>query len=322
MSAQFHSPPFMPLYCGDYLRDTQRLSTEEHGAYLLLIMEYWVTGAPLPDDEVALSRVCRASVKQFRHLLPRLRIFFAVGDGFWRHKRIDVELAKAGQLNQFRHLRAKSGAAARWAPNATSNATSIALRMLEAASKQCPSQPQPLENPNPEASSPLPATLKKPRRLKRGSPLASPPMGQLRGEPSLVIDKEPPRPGFNYTSASTIAEQCRALGLDASTIKPLTAADAPAAKAGLYGESDPHGRHPGTPAVLRSDEPGGASSLPRALWPGASGLGTDQRAESRILPLPASSEATGPINGQAVAIPPAGVATALGGSGSGGTGSG
>src|SRR5699024_9631718 len=41
---------WMPLYVRDYLGATSRLTTEQHGAYMLLIMDDWLNGPP-PDDE-------------------------------------------------------------------------------------------------------------------------------------------------------------------------------------------------------------------------------------------------------------------------------
>jgi uncharacterized protein YdaU (DUF1376 family) len=46
------SKAYMPLYVGDYLADTGHLSTEQHGAYMLIIMHLWQTGKPIPEHHL------------------------------------------------------------------------------------------------------------------------------------------------------------------------------------------------------------------------------------------------------------------------------
>lgn len=104
---------WMPLYVKDYLAATSRLSAEQHGAYLLLIMDYWLNG-PLPDDDAALAQVAHLPLEQWSKHRPSIARFFAIGNGEWRHYRIDKELLAARDRRDQAKERGKLGAEARW----------------------------------------------------------------------------------------------------------------------------------------------------------------------------------------------------------------
>ena len=141
----------MPLYIGDYLADTARLTTEQHGAYLLLLMDYWRNG-PLPADLSILATFARlpfdASSSASSNAMAMLTEFFTLGeDGKLHHSRVDRELALAKQNQEKLSNRGKANAAKRWgiaSSNAASTATSNASEMLETSSSPSPS-PSPLE---------------------------------------------------------------------------------------------------------------------------------------------------------------------------------
>ena len=101
----------MPIYWGDYLRDTGHLSAAEHGAYLLLLGHYWTTGRPLPDAEDALRRIARMDPKEWARSRSTVRAFFKVGGGEWRHKRVDAELKRATEI----YAKRVGAARKRWA---------------------------------------------------------------------------------------------------------------------------------------------------------------------------------------------------------------
>ena len=88
-------PIWMPLYVADYLADTRHLTTLEHGAYLLLIMEYWQKGG-LPIDDRGLATICCQGGRQWSRIKPKLQAMFSGPE--WRHARIDRELKKANEL--------------------------------------------------------------------------------------------------------------------------------------------------------------------------------------------------------------------------------
>lgn len=93
----------MPLYVADYLKDTRRLTAAEHGAYLLLIMEYWTSGE-LPDDDKQLARIACMSASEWKKAKPNIEGFFGAG---WTHKRIDAELQRSAEISNKRAASAK-----------------------------------------------------------------------------------------------------------------------------------------------------------------------------------------------------------------------
>ena len=87
---------WMPMYWADYLADTLHLSTEEHGAYLLLIATYWRRGGPLPDDDRWLANVTKMSYRKWRSSCKnRVRALFDISDGVLTHKRVEKEILRS-----------------------------------------------------------------------------------------------------------------------------------------------------------------------------------------------------------------------------------
>jgi len=86
--------PYMPLYVADYLADTAHLTAIEHGAYLMLILNYWQRGKPLPSDDTRLCRIARVPPELWPAVKAEIEEFFSEAGGKWTHSRIDAELAR------------------------------------------------------------------------------------------------------------------------------------------------------------------------------------------------------------------------------------
>lgn len=83
--------PYMQLYIADYLADTMHLSAEEHGAYLLLMFNYWQTGKPIPKNRLA--KIARLTNERWADVEPSLQEFFCDNGEEWVHLRIAEDLA-------------------------------------------------------------------------------------------------------------------------------------------------------------------------------------------------------------------------------------
>ncbi len=128
---------WMPIYWGDYAKDTGHLSALHHGAYLMLLKHYWTQATPLPADDAQLWRIaCTDSLAQWRKIKGVVLAFFEERDGRLHHDRVERELAKAEGNAERRAEMARRAAEARW--ERERSAKSDAPRMPDAMPRECP----------------------------------------------------------------------------------------------------------------------------------------------------------------------------------------
>ena len=82
--------PALYLWTDAYLGDAYHLTTEEHGAYFLLLMAAWRSpGCRLRDDDAFLARVTKSSLPRWRdRLRPAMTAFWTIEEGYWTQKRL------------------------------------------------------------------------------------------------------------------------------------------------------------------------------------------------------------------------------------------
>lgn len=85
--------PYLQLYVSDYLADTAHLNAMEHGAYMMLLMNCWQTGKPLPEDSLKLSRIARTTPEEWAQISESVLEFFTLTEEGYRHSRIDRDIA-------------------------------------------------------------------------------------------------------------------------------------------------------------------------------------------------------------------------------------
>jgi uncharacterized protein YdaU (DUF1376 family) len=128
--AQF---PALPFWTDAYLSDTRHLSAEQHGAYLLLLMEAWRRPTcTLPDDDEMLARLACMSAE--RWAVNRETVM-----AFWTYDGRRKEWSQLRLTDEREYVRQKSlsqrhKAAKRW--NKTRKGNAVA--MPEGMPDECP----------------------------------------------------------------------------------------------------------------------------------------------------------------------------------------
>lgn len=105
---------WMPLMVDKYLGDTTHLTTEQHGAYLLLLMALWKRDGSLPDDDRQLAAIARMTPARWRANRATLMEFFGVDGGRITQKRLTEELRRARDNSSARAAAGAKGAESRW----------------------------------------------------------------------------------------------------------------------------------------------------------------------------------------------------------------
>lgn len=104
-------PAAMPLFGDAYLADTTHLTTEEHGAYLLLMIAAWrQEDCGLPMDDKKLARIAGLSTKKWTSIRDTIFEFWKVDNGRIYQPRLTKEHTYVCQKSQAN----RKSAEARW----------------------------------------------------------------------------------------------------------------------------------------------------------------------------------------------------------------
>ncbi|TWA71891.1 uncharacterized protein YdaU (DUF1376 family) [Azospirillum baldaniorum] len=128
--------PSMPVFTDALLGDTTHLSTEEFGAYCLILFVTWRNNAaPLPDDPVRMARICRVSMKRWMgRLRPILVGFFDLSEGTWRQHRLEKEWRYVQKVSAVRSKSGKLGAEAKSLKNNNTSQANASAELKQNAS--------------------------------------------------------------------------------------------------------------------------------------------------------------------------------------------
>ena len=104
-------PAAMPLFGDAYLADTTHLTTEEHGAYLLLMIAAWrQEDCGLPMDDKKLARIAGLSTKKWTSIRGTVLEFWKLDNGRIYQPRLTKEHQYVCQKSQAN----RKSAEARW----------------------------------------------------------------------------------------------------------------------------------------------------------------------------------------------------------------
>lgn len=101
------SLPWVAFYMGDYLKKTKDLTLDQHGAYLLLLIECWSKGRIPKQNEQMICRILGIPASRYRRTFASMVERYFNADG--TNKRATEEIEKAEKLYEKRALAGRKG---------------------------------------------------------------------------------------------------------------------------------------------------------------------------------------------------------------------
>ena len=96
------SPPWMPLYVGDFIADTMHLYATETGMYIRLLLHCW-QHTVIPTDDRQLAMIAHCDGRTWRRYRETVLAFFQPSDGnSMQHSRVTKELRRTFEISKKR----------------------------------------------------------------------------------------------------------------------------------------------------------------------------------------------------------------------------
>jgi uncharacterized protein YdaU (DUF1376 family) len=143
--------PYIQFYVSDYIGSTGHLTTEQHGAYLLLLFAMWNAGGSLPSDPAKLARIVRLSPRRWQAIAPDILEFFRVDGDRITQERLRRDYDAVVEIGEKRSAAGKLGNAVKSLKSKEpDNANALANQTHTDRISESYSEPEP--NSEPEAS--------------------------------------------------------------------------------------------------------------------------------------------------------------------------
>jgi len=136
-------PAAIPLFADAYLADTMHLTTEEHGAYLLMLMAAWrYDDCSLPNDDKKLARIVGLTTRRWMQIRETILDFWTVDEGRISNARLRKERGYVLQKSESNRENARK----RWETQTTENKGSASSERI--SERNAPPPPPTEEEPN------------------------------------------------------------------------------------------------------------------------------------------------------------------------------